>query len=300
MRARIVMILLVAPLSLVGLAINHGRAGAQTPERRAGGTGAGTGAGTEWDGVWESLAPPRDKPRPFQERLDAMNKCFLLNKGARSYWITASTGVTIDRYRLHYPPHPASRAVDLVNVDDLGERRCLYEARADRFHLYGNAAGRPLQRPPGKDVRGLQSFKRVPGARVSTLGVKEGRPLAGLWETVGFEKDGVRYEDEDDPTHFWKSKRVFYFDEGWFIMFSTGDQPLTMGLDYYSLVPAQGKNAIDFKNGDHTIRAIYSLQGLNLDLSWNPANDGPRPNRLGTVAGTGFTRLLLRRVDLEE
>jgi len=240
-------------------------------------------------GIWETVKLTKDGVSIDSQMIGVWS-------GKRCYWIdSAAPGVVIGVQEAHFPAVKDGQGLDLMNPNDNSISRYLYDLKKDVWTLYSSE--RPVRRPdkiaPTADAGTVHVFKRLGGP---VLPGSNKHTFSGLWETIGYELDGVKLE-ETNKEHFRRCKKAFYFQEDVYTLIGTDEVDLQVVHKPCKIRADVGKHAIDFvAEDDKAIQAIYKTEGDTLVICWNHQG-GPRPDQFRTAQGDGRALIRLKRVD---
>jgi hypothetical protein len=273
---------------------------AETRERQA--------AYAQLQGVWEQMGQLNAKGR-LEERKPsyfALSRHYLVVAGPRVYTIMHAPSISVFKHEditLH--PGGNSRAIDFVDPTSNRTVRGLYDVRDDTLRLcYRVRSRRTLQRPgeiaPTRDGFDVLSFQKVnpPEAVEKSLPAKENDPLAGVWNTVGFETNGVKLEEQEpiDPLqHPLRDKRrVCFFRDGVLTMFH---RPGRVGIEVsHWAYLIDGRKVTFTKPNGTKVLALFEATDDRLSICFSEVG-GRRPDQLRTWPGDDRWLLRLERAD---
>jgi uncharacterized protein (TIGR03067 family) len=265
-------------------------------------TKTGDDGSTPFQGVWEQVSLQRHDGNLEEKDPQAFDdlKLVAIWIGRKCYWVGSTLpGVKMSLQEAYFHADGGANNLDLVSPDDNATSRHLYRLEGDTWTSCCNIAGKGLKRPekiaPVANEVDVSVFKRLPGP-AKRPAVNKGPFLSGLWETVGFELNGVKLEEQKEQRTFRQNEKIFFFQDGVYTMLSAKEFALVITHKPYELKPKASKEAIDFTDIDgKVVEAIYKRDGDTLTICW--CHRGPRPEQFATAPGDGRAVVRLKRVD---
>lgn len=262
-------------------------------------------------GVWEQVGQVDAKGR-LEERKPAffsLSRRYLVVVGPRVYTILSAPGVfKHEDATLH--PGGDPRAIDLVDPTSRRTVCGLYDVDGDRLRFCWRVGSRRTLQRPGeiaatRDGFEVLSFRKVspPDAVAKSRPRLQGAdPFVGVWNTVGFETDGVKLEEQKpadpllDPLR--DQRRVCAFHDGILTMFLQSNLG-GVQLSHWSY-QIDGKKVTFTKPDGAKVSALFEASGDRLSICCS--EDGvPRPDQIRTRPEDGRWLLRLERAaDAEE
>lgn len=255
----------------------------------------------ELRGVWfQTSAKDSIGDIAARNRLDfRFHQQLLIYDGKHSYWIKrGTTGFWIDLCQIY---GLGSGAIEAVDSESNRTVRCLVKFNKNELlvcHHKNNYTAKLAERwDPVPEDFVVRTFKRLSSPK-EKMSLHERTPpgsILGLWETVGYEVDGKRLEDQVDPRRYGECKKLFLFQEKSFTQIGNHESALVTSHNPYRIHVVDGKQAIDFEE-NVPVRGIYRFDGHDLILCFNYVG-GERPDDFRTQDGDKRVVLRLRRVD---
>jgi uncharacterized protein (TIGR03067 family) len=283
------------------LVISIGLKSQANQEKLAEGTLPSTNSG--FQGVWEQIGLTTEKGNLEQINRDEFDflKILMITIGDKSYWVySVFPGIEVTVHRLKVSDDSMPSEADFIDVDDNRTVRCRFQCKRDQLTLCLHGGRKTLTRPQKIEATAdgfvVKTFKKLSGQEKKSA-IEKDNQLMGLWETVGYEFDGTKLEDQEEKLEFRKNQKVYYFQKGIYTLVGTNGASLRVTHDSYEFNEKAGKNAIDLRDGDKVFPAIYKLDGDNLTLCWS--FDGKtRPETFQTEKDDGRALIRLKRTHM--
>jgi len=256
-------------------------------------------------GVWEEVSIQTHKGR--LEETEPRHFEFLKHVdiiiGDRLYRVRSKgSGAAVHAREIHLNPGAKTNSVSLVCPDTNHTIRCLFEISKEKLTLCSHGGRKTLLLP--------EKIAATPGAFEVHVYQKllsdtpnrdpEANVITGVWETVAFEFDGEKLDDDsldDKRRDYWLNEKVYYFQKTIYTMCRTEGSKLRICHKPYQLVPNEGKQALNLMSeDDQLVPAIYEWAGDKMKICYN-FNGGARPTQFRTEKGDGLAIMHLRRVD---
>src|SRR5262249_5454803 len=159
---------------------------------------------TQLQGIWEQISLRDDKGKredvqnrsfEFQKnvRIFVGKKCYTIHSNGLGGGVTLADGKIIRDAKLN--------RLELVNPNDNQTTRCLFETTDGLLTIcVGKTLKWPTKIAPTSDGDQVHVYRKLPPAKNVANDKEDSKKLAGIWETIEFQRDGRTFskDSKDD------------------------------------------------------------------------------------------------------